>query len=659
MNGGEGRFESGLDDFSAEASGSRLWKSDSWSNQHPTQPPSGDLGVVTYRHLLSAGSLTPANPLRVVAHVDVDSAYAQFEAKRLGIDSFKIPVAVQQWSGLIAISYKAREYGITRHEDVIAAKKMCPELVAVHVQTIAPGATHAAYNEDPRPETHKVSLDPYRRESRKIMAVFKATCPLGEVEKASIDESYFDLTLEVRKLILTKYPHLKECPKTGRGMDEPLPAPPIIDWDNCGILMPVRNIDRETAKVEREGAAGEEAAEDAVDDHSEPPSQEHQYLNPTWTDVALAHGALLMTKVRAAVLSEVGHTTSAGIASNKTLAKLCSGFRKPNNQTTLLPRAVPGFLKDLPVSKIRFLGGKLGREMGEMWDAKTVGDLWSVSLESMQTHFGSDSTWVHAVLRGVDYSPVSARIANKTMLASKNLRPTIRRPHEALTWIAMLSNELVVRLREIWADERGAGDVDDEESAKKLIPTLWPKVLVLRFIKTRGGARSRQCPFPYVNNLQGKDVQKMGEKLWAEACEEMKLGQRSSSSDSGTEVVTIALGFSGLERGEQGQKLIEGFFGEKRKREDDAPIREGDVWKCEECSQVVKVGSIVPEEEASIILAIQVQDHKDWHLAVKLSTEDQVAATPSPITSPTKPLSRPPKKVKKGGLESFFQKRKQ
>ena len=611
------------DERAGSSSGGRV----SWGRLQGAQVPRADLGVVTYRHLLSAGSLTPANPLRVVAHVDVDSAYAQFEAKRLGIDSFQVPVAVQQWKGLIAISYKAREYGISRHEDIDAAKKLCPELVAVHVQTIAPGASHPAYNENPRPETHKVSLDPYRRESRKIMAVFKATCPLGEVEKASIDESYFDLTIEVRKLILSKYPHLQECPKTGRGMDEPLPAPPIIDWDDCGTLMPVHPVEGE--------AVGE----------GDPPLQEQQYLNPTWTDVALAHGALLMTAVRQAVRSQVGYSTSAGIASNKTLAKLCSSYRKPNNQTTLLPRAVPGFLKDLPVSKIRFLGGKLGREMGEMWDAQTVGDLWSVSLESMQTHFGSDSAWVHAVLRGVDHSPVSGRIANKSMMASKNLRPTIRRPYEALTWIAMLSNELVVRLREIWADERGVDEVDDEESARKLVPTLWPKVLVLRFISTRGGPRSRQCPFPYINNLQGKDVERVGERLWMEACEEMKLGDKSD----GAEVVTIALGFSGLERAETGQKTIEGFFAGKRKRTEESGA-EGERWSCEECGQEVIIPSGLGDDEATAQLAIHVRDHKDWHLALKLSAEDR-ASPPAPAKQPAG------KKAKKGRIESFFQKR--
>ena len=59
----------------------------------------------TFRHLYANGPAAThvSNPLRVVSHVDIDAAYAQFEIKRLGIDPAK-PVAVQQWQGLIAIN---------------------------------------------------------------------------------------------------------------------------------------------------------------------------------------------------------------------------------------------------------------------------------------------------------------------------------------------------------------------------------------------------------------------------------------------------------------------------------------------------------------------------------------------------------------------------
>lgn len=121
------------------------------------------------------------------------------------------PMAVQQWNGLvsrfslrrstpaphrctlsrdpgwtdmetaalqIAVNYPARAYGITRHETPAEALKKCPDLMLVHVQTYKNGETVPGYWDGAKPETHKVSLDMYRKESKKILAVFQQFCPL-------------------------------------------------------------------------------------------------------------------------------------------------------------------------------------------------------------------------------------------------------------------------------------------------------------------------------------------------------------------------------------------------------------------------------------------------------------------------------------------------
>lgn len=67
----------------------------------------------------------------------------QVEQRRLGL-SPDIPIAVQQWDGLIAINYAAKGRGVTRHMRVFEAKKICPELRCVHVQTIGRCFMHSA-----------------------------------------------------------------------------------------------------------------------------------------------------------------------------------------------------------------------------------------------------------------------------------------------------------------------------------------------------------------------------------------------------------------------------------------------------------------------------------------------------------------------------------
>ena len=91
--------------------------------------------------------------------------------------------------GLIAVNYPARTYGVGRMCTVDEAKKLCPDLVCQHVATWREGDDHWAYHEDAAANiaTHKVSLDPYRLESRKIMAIVKDCLPqrLQRVEKGS------------------------------------------------------------------------------------------------------------------------------------------------------------------------------------------------------------------------------------------------------------------------------------------------------------------------------------------------------------------------------------------------------------------------------------------------------------------------------------------
>lgn len=57
-----------------------------------------------------------SNPLRVIAHCDVDAAYAAFEAKRLGVNPFEQPLAVQQWNGLVSWNHLRRQPSDSRAE---------------------------------------------------------------------------------------------------------------------------------------------------------------------------------------------------------------------------------------------------------------------------------------------------------------------------------------------------------------------------------------------------------------------------------------------------------------------------------------------------------------------------------------------------------------
>eukprot|EP00954_Amorphochlora_amoebiformis_P013494 1060644-Amorphochlora_amoeboformis.AAC.1 len=50
-----------------------------------------------------------------------------------------ISIFLPQWSGLIAINYAARKFGVKRGMTIADAKKACKDLVCVHVELIGEG----------------------------------------------------------------------------------------------------------------------------------------------------------------------------------------------------------------------------------------------------------------------------------------------------------------------------------------------------------------------------------------------------------------------------------------------------------------------------------------------------------------------------------------
>lgn len=87
----------------------------------------------------------------------------------------------------------------------------------------------------------------------------------------------------------------------------------------------------------------------------------------------LAAAACVIADARAAVEAELGYTCSAGIAHTKILAKLAAGIHKPRAQTVVPAHAVASLLQDLPIPKLRNLGGQFGVSVMQTLGISTVG----------------------------------------------------------------------------------------------------------------------------------------------------------------------------------------------------------------------------------------------------------------------------------------------
>jgi DNA polymerase eta len=302
------------------------------------------------------------------------------------------------------------------------AKKLCPHIILQHVATWREGDEKWAYHEDAAKNiaTHKVSLDPYRLESRKILACIKEALPsnLQRVEKASIDEVFMDLSAQVYSILLERFPELSGPPPYD-DVAENLPLPPMtaLDWQADAL------VDLDADQTEDE--------------------------DPDWDDIAILIGSEIVRSVRAAVRDKLEYTMSGGIAQNKMLSKLGSAHKKPNQQTVVRNRAVQHFLSDFKFTKIRGLGGKLGEQITSGFNTDTVKDLLPISAEQLKQKLGDDTgAWVYQVIRGQDSSEVSSRTQIKSMLSAKSFRPSINTPEQANKWLRIFVADIYSRLVE-------------------------------------------------------------------------------------------------------------------------------------------------------------------------------------------------------------------
>jgi len=320
------------------------------------------------------------------------------------------------------VNYPARASGIGRHCTVTEAKKLCPDLIAQHVATWREGDEKWAYHPDAAANiaTHKVSLDPYRLESRRILAVIKESLPsnLQKVEKASIDEVFLDLSAHVHSILLERFRELsRPAPYDDPSEQLPMPSISALDWKADALV----DLDDQDAEID----------------------------DPDWDDVATLIGSEIVRDVRAAVKEKLKYTCSAGVASNKMVSKLGSGYKKPNQQTVVRNRARQQFLSGFKFTKIRNLGGKLGDQVVQLFGTDAVQELLAVPLEQLKSKLGDDTgMWVHNTIRGIDTSEVNSRTQIKSMLSAKSFRPTINTLEQGVRWLRIFAADIFSRLVE-------------------------------------------------------------------------------------------------------------------------------------------------------------------------------------------------------------------
>jgi DNA polymerase-4 len=140
-------------------------------------------------------------------------------------------------------------------------------------------------------------------------------------------------------------------------------------------------------------------------DRIEPISLDEAFLDVTGCETLFGPALEIARRIKAEVRSGTGLTVSAGVASNKFLAKLASDLGKPDGLLAVSPEEIDPFLLPLPVSRIWGVGGVTARKLDNA-GLRTVADLRSVGKERLVRLLGSAGEQLFHLALGEDDRPV-------------------------------------------------------------------------------------------------------------------------------------------------------------------------------------------------------------------------------------------------------------
>src|SRR5262245_1152302 len=122
----------------------------------------------------------------------------------------------------------------------------------------------------------------------------------------------------------------------------------------------------------------------------------------------------LMTRLKQEIRGTEGIGCSVGIAPNKLIAKIASGWQKPDGLTIVEPEQVADFLNPLPLRVIPGIGPKSEHFLHEK-NFRTIDDLRQVPESTLVEWFGKWGARLFEKVRGVDDSEVSNEWTRKSL----------------------------------------------------------------------------------------------------------------------------------------------------------------------------------------------------------------------------------------------------
>jgi len=157
----------------------------------------------------------------------------------------------------------------------------------------------------------------------------------------------------------------------------------------------------------------------------EPLSLDEAYLDVTENHWAEPLATVVARQLKARIRAELSLTASAGVAPNKFLAKIASGWRKPDGLTVVPPQRVEWFLQQLPVDALWGVGPVTAARLRSIGVNRLV-DIRAVDLAQLGATVGNQAGWLLRLANGDDPRAVTPNRPWKSISAETTYPTDLR-----------------------------------------------------------------------------------------------------------------------------------------------------------------------------------------------------------------------------------------
>ena len=184
----------------------------------------------------------------------------------------------------------------------------------------------------------------------------------------------------------------------------------------------------------------------------EPISLDEAYLDVTDSEYCQGDPEEMARQIRQKIFEDLGITASAGISSNKFLAKIASDWNKPNGQFSIPDKDIQSFILKVNIRKIYGVGEKTEILLNKH-GIQTCSDLQKLSKESLVKLLGKYGCTLYSLSRGIDNRLVEDDKISKSLSVEDTYVKDLTNYDQAANELNKLYLELKKRLsKEIHKD---------------------------------------------------------------------------------------------------------------------------------------------------------------------------------------------------------------